>query len=648
MGKLIKKITILATLLTFALGTIVYADDEEEYVPYDIPDEEKDLALYCKDGDIDNDGVEDEWIVLRYKDGYDKYGFDYNLNVYYNNKPLSYYIDENYTVEVRSLYLSMTDSWKTLKSSDFYNSIIEISYALDFDNCFCQFRIKNNDTIISTSEYVSLRIDDSELTPVLSYNLEPFDTIIPNGGSSKITIKYNDNLIPDSSESPYLKTNIGYVVGNDSFIDPDYQFFTTNFKIDNHSEIINFNGINYNWDYCYVSFYCNFAHFTNKYDLGYFIRIKNVSAKNTNSIPYEIEYPSESQSGTPMQKEAVIKNHRTNLSLSESTTLNVDILSDEVSADDITFVSSDDMIASVDENGLVTANSVGTAYIYAESKTSDEVYDYCIINVYDSNVLVPVSSIKLNTDFVTLQPGDETKMTATVLPENSIDKSVVWSSSDVNVAYVSQDGTVTAVSEGECTITCTSLYDENITATVAVKVNSPAIKISKITVSGQKSVNAGKKFRLKTSISPENAIKTDLSYKSSSTKYATVNSKGVVTTKTAGAGKTVTITITANDGSNVSATYTFKINPIKVTRINLTASKTSVKAGAKLKINAIIMPSNATDKSVTFKLSNTKYATINSKGVLTAKKAGKGKKVKVTATVKDGNKVKGSITIKIK
>ena len=193
-----------------------------------------------------------------------------------------------------------------------------------------------------------------------------------------------------------------------------------------------------------------------------------------------------------------------------------------------------------------------------------------------------------------------------------------------------------------------SHYDENITATVAVKVNSPAIKISKITVSGQKSVNAGKKFRLKTSISPENAAKTDLSYKSSSTKYATVNSKGVVTTKTAGAGKTVTITITANDGSNVSATYTFKINPIKVTRINLTASKTSVKAGAKLKINAIIMPSNATDKSVTFKLSNTKYATINSKGVLTAKKAGKGKKVKVIATAKDGSKVKGSITIKIK
>lgn len=646
MGKLIKKITILATLLTFALGTIVYADDEEEYVPYDIPDEEKDLALYCKDGDIDNDGVEDEWIVLRYKDGYDKYGFDYNLNVYYNNKPLSYYIDENYTVEVRSLYLSMTDSWKTLKSSDFYNSIIEISYALDFDNCFCQFRIKNNDTIISTSEYVSLRIDDSELTPVLSYNLEPFDTIIPNGGSSKITIKYNDNLIPDSSESPYLKTNIGYVVGNDSFIDPDYQFFTTNFKIDNHSEIINFNGINYNWDYCYVSFYCNFAHFTNKYDLGYFIRIKNVSAKNTNSIPYEIEYPSESQSGTPMQKEAVIKNHRTNLSLSESTTLNVDILSDEVSADDITFVSSDDMIASVDENGLVTANSVGTAYIYAESKTSDEVYDYCIINVYDSNVLVPVSSIKLNTDCVTLQPGNETKLTATVLPENSIDKSVVWSSSDVNVAYVSQDGTVTAIAAGECAITCMSNYDNQVIATAHVIVSEPIVEVAKIEYEAPSKVKVGKKFKIKITVLPKNASRTDVTFSSSNTKYATVNSNGVVTTKKAGAGKTVTITISATDSSKLKVNYSFKIEPIKVTKVTLTASTTTVKVGKTAKITAKILPTNATNKNVKWKVSNTKYASISSKGILTAKKAGK--TVKVTATAKDGSKKYGTINIKIK
>ena len=422
--------------------------------------------------------------------------------------------------------------------------------------------------------------------------------------------------------------------------------FTTNFKIDNHSEIINFNGINYNWDYCYVSFYCNFAHFTNKYDLGYFIRIKNVSAKNTNSIPYEIEYPSESQSGTPMQKEAVIKNHRTNLSLSESTTLNVDILSDEVSADDITFVSSDDMIASVDENGLVTANSVGTAYIYAESKTSDEVYDYCIINVYDSNVLVPVSSIKLNTDCVTLQPGNETKLTATVLPENSIDKSVVWSSSDVNVAYVSQDGTVTAIAAGECAITCMSNYDNQVIATAHVIVSEPIVEVAKIEYEAPSKVKVGKKFKIKITVLPKNASRTDVTFSSSNTKYATVNSNGVVTTKKAGAGKTVTITISATDSSKLKVNYSFKIEPIKVTKVTLTASTTTVKVGKTAKITAKILPTNATNKNVKWKVSNTKYASISSKGILTAKKAGK--TVKVTATAKDGSKKYGTINIKIK
>ncbi|MBO5328943.1 MAG: Ig-like domain-containing protein, partial [Anaerotignum sp.] len=57
---------------------------------------------------------------------------------------------------------------------------------------------------------------------------------------------------------------------------------------------------------------------------------------------------------------------------------------------------------------------------------------------------------------------------------------------------------------------------------------------------------------------PENANDTTVTWKSSNTKYATVNAKGEVKTKKKGAGKTVTITATANDGSGVKATIKVK------------------------------------------------------------------------------------------
>ena len=588
------------------------------------------------------------WIGFSY---YDKEYECAMLDITYNGKSLEDLIKDGYTVEFKKF--DFEPSGTSANWVDFFE-LYKYNHYICIDTIFeyrYTFKIKKGNFVSISDFFVPYTEDPDQAiiistTPDIQHERKVFAY---NGKSIKVTLKLNNHLELEDSNSPgslIIDTNL-----QSNIIDKDYEFFTSNFNYENHSEIITINGNEYIYNYCIVSFYCNFPHVifsdtTGEYlsDEYYFTLLNFINAK-TNFLYIIGSFKDDSMNP---QKKAVIEEHNRSLALAESTTLNVNILSDNVSADDITFVSSDDMIASVDVNGVVTTNSVGTAYIYAESKTSDEVYDYCIINVYDSSVQVPVSSIKLDKDIVSLQTGSETKLTATVLPENSIDKSVTWSSSNNNVAYVSSDGTVTAVSEGECTITCTSLYDENITATVTVKVISPSIKISKITVSGQKSVNAGKKFRLKTSISPENATKTDLSYKSSNTKYATVNSEGIVTTKTAGAGKTVTITITANDGSNVSTTYSFKINPIKVTKINLTASKTTVKAGAKLKINAIIKPSNATDKSVTFKVSNTKYATINSKGVLTAKKAGKGKKVKVTATAKDGSKVKGSINIKIK
>lgn len=175
------------------------------------------------------------------------------------------------------------------------------------------------------------------------------------------------------------------------------------------------------------------------------------------------------------------------------------------------------------------------------------------------------------------------------------------------------------------------------------------IKVKKIKIAGMsKQIAAGKKIKLKVTVTPKTAANRTVKWKSSNKKYATVNSKGVVTVKKAGIGKKVTITATAKDGSGKKATYRIKIMKKAVKKITLKASKTKVTAGKKVTIKATVTPGKDVYKKLTYKSSNKKYATVNSKGVVTTKKAGKGKTVKIIATATDGSGKKATIKIKIK
>lgn len=173
--------------------------------------------------------------------------------------------------------------------------------------------------------------------------------------------------------------------------------------------------------------------------------------------------------------------------------------------------------------------------------------------------------------------------------------------------------------------------------------------VKKVAVSGaSKIIAAGKKLKLTANITPSNATNKAVQWSSSKKKYATVDSKGNVTTKKAGAGKTVKITATAKDGSGKKGTYQIKIAKNAVTKITLKASKT-VKAGKKVTVKATVKTNGKyANKRLAWSTSNKKYATVNSKGKVTTKKAGKGKTVKITAKATDGSGKKKTISIKIK
>ncbi|MGN0470126.1 MAG: Ig domain-containing protein [Acutalibacteraceae bacterium] len=117
----------------------------------------------------------------------------------------------------------------------------------------------------------------------------------------------------------------------------------------------------------------------------------------------------------------------------------------------VSLTTSDSNIATVENDGTVTAVNKGTAVITAT--TSDGNTEKCNVNVLDG---VSPQSISLNTQSITLTEGSGKKLNASVLPQNVANKSIYYSSSDTSVATVNQKGYVKAVKAGVAVITAES------------------------------------------------------------------------------------------------------------------------------------------------------------------------------------------------
>ncbi len=117
----------------------------------------------------------------------------------------------------------------------------------------------------------------------------------------------------------------------------------------------------------------------------------------------------------------------------------------------VSWVSSNPSVASV-INGKVTAVGHGTATITAKTV---EVSATCTVTVNSF-----VQSVSLDLGTLNLFEGDSVKITENVLPGNSPNKNVTWSSNAPSVATVAGDGTITGVSAGSATITVTTVDGE--------------------------------------------------------------------------------------------------------------------------------------------------------------------------------------------
>ena len=136
---------------------------------------------------------------------------------------------------------------------------------------------------------------------------------------------------------------------------------------------------------------------------------------------------------------------------------------------ELEYSSSDETIATVDEDGVVTAVAPGVVTITVTSVDNPEAIATVAVTVYDP--VVHVESISVTDSQMNLAYDSEEEIEVTVEPENATDPSLGYSSSDEDVATVDENGTVTAVGFGTATITVTSVDNPQATAEVTVTVD---------------------------------------------------------------------------------------------------------------------------------------------------------------------------------
>ena len=325
---------------------------------------------------------------------------------------------------------------------------------------------------------------------------------------------------------------------------------------------------------------------------------------------------------------------------------------------------SDSAYVSVSTSGKVSAKTVNEPHvvkIYAVSKDAARVESkpitLTILPKADQSLILKVGDDYVTKTTLARNLGDTVSLAAYTLDlsgEAPAEESaeVTWKSSNVKVASVAEDGTVTCLKSGSVTITATS---GKVKATVTLKVTG---LVEGITVTTKKAtdsltVASGKTLALKATVEPANASNKAVTWSiTDGSAYAKISSSGVVSAnKGLTSPVTVTVKAVAKDGSGMEATQEITINPVAlgVTISDVNHERTTgtlvwnMTEADNIQFSANVYPVKAV-QAVTWKSSNAKIAAVDGTGKVTCYKAGT---VTITATAKDGSGKKASFKLNI-
>lgn len=194
----------------------------------------------------------------------------------------------------------------------------------------------------------------------------------------------------------------------------------------------------------------------------------------------------------------------------------------------VTWKSTNEAIATVDNTGMVTAKKIGECQVQAITENGKQ----CSINV---SVKTSPEVIIINPSEVQIDVSDNKsiKLNATITPStSSIYQKLTWSSSNENIAMVDEDGNVTGVNNGECTITARTENGKEGNCKIKVYTTPKEISMSNDATLDMSEKNT---MSLTAVVLPRTAnTDTNIMWSSSNENIATVDENGVITGKANG------------------------------------------------------------------------------------------------------------------
>ncbi len=291
----------------------------------------------------------------------------------------------------------------------------------------------------------------------------------------------------------------------------------------------------------------------------------------------------------------------------------------------LTWSISDNSIATVYQNGMITGKSVG--YADLKVKADNGIYAMCRVSVYRPTP----SSVSMKSSLA-MNVGDTYTLSPTVYPSNS-QCTLTWTSSNTNVATVSSSGKVTAKSPGTTNVTVKT--DNGKTATCNVTVSAKSV--TSVSISSTLSMEVGDTYTLTPTVTPSDA-ETSFTWSSDKSSVATVSQYGVVTAKGAG---TANITVKTDNGK--TATCKVTVSAKSVTSVSV-KSTLSLEVGDTYTLTPTVTPSDA-ETSFTWSSDKATVATVSQHGVVTAKGTGT---ANITVKTDNGKTATCKVTVSAK
>lgn len=372
---------------------------------------------------------------------------------------------------------------------------------------------------------------------------------------------------------------------------------------------------------------------TKESDAGkYTLYASGAEAKN-----YEISYKTGTLTILPAKQEITWKQTFNNVYIDSKIELNAT----SSCGLKVQYASSNPSIAHIsEEDGKVYLifTQAGTVSVTASQKGNTNYETAENVSKSITSIQRYATGITLNKTNATIIIGETLTLTATVTPSTTINKNVIWSSSNETIATV-DNGIVKSVGVGEVIISATTADGSGIIATCKITVKpilATSIMIDKASVS----LNIGETASLIATILPNDATYKNIEWSTSNKDFATVEN-GIVRAIKPG---NVVITAKTTDGSSLTATTNVIVQQIPVSSIVLNKTAIQLYVNDKEQLKATLSPSNATYTDLVWITTNTSVAIVEN-GIITAKSAGI---ATITATTTDGSNISASCKVTVK